>query len=219
MMSSDNFKLELFNQFARIGKALGNAYRLEIIEFLAQGERNVEELATLSGLSIANTSQHLQQLKQTGLVTATKKGQYVYYQLSNPKVIDLFAILRDVAEQTLAEVNKLVDTFLTVKDDLEPIPAKELLERARQGLVTVLDVRPPEEFNAGHLPQAINIPLKNLENIYHTLPKDKEIIAYCRGPYCILAYQAVAQLRDQGFSAYRLENGFPEWKQAGLPIE
>jgi len=218
-MSSDNFKLELFSQFARIGKALGNSYRLEIIEFLAQGERNVEELATLSGLSIANTSQHLQQLKQTGLVIATKKGQYVYYQLSNPKVIDLFAILRDVAEQTLAEVNKLVDTFLTVKDDLEPIPAKELLERARQGLVTVLDVRPVEEFNAGHLPQAINIPLKNLENIYHSLSKDKEIIAYCRGPYCILAYQAVAQLRDQGFSAYRLENGFPEWKQAGLPIE
>lgn len=218
-MSSDNFKFELFSQFARIGKALSNAYRLEIIEFLAQGERNVEELAMLSGLSIANTSQHLQQLKQAGLVIANKKGQYVYYQLSRDEVIDLFIALRNVAEQTLAEVNKLVDTFLTVKDNLEPIPAEELLMRARQGLVTVLDVRPPEEFKAGHLPQAINIPLKNLENLWETLPKDKEIIAYCRGAYCILSYQAVAQLREQGFNAFRLENGFPEWKQAGLPIE
>lgn len=218
-MSSDNFKFELFSQFARVGKALSNAYRLELIEFLAQGERNVEELAKVSGLSIANTSQHLQQLKQAGLVIAHKKGQYVYYRLSNDEVTKLFIALRTVAEHTLAEVSKLVSIFLTVKDDLEPIPAEELLQRARQGLVTVLDVRPSEEFAAGHLPQAINIPLKNLENIWETLPKDKEIIAYCRGPYCILAYQAVAQLREQGFNAYRLENGFPEWKQAGLPIE
>jgi len=218
-MSRENFKKELFSQFARIGKAISHGYRLELLEFLAQGERHVENLATVMGLSIANTSQHLQQLRHAGLVVSRKEGQYIYYRLADDSVITLLASLRTVAEQTLAEVDKLVDTFLTVKDALEPIVAQELFERVQQRLVTVIDVRPTEEFLAGHLPHAINIPLKELEKMLSILPADKEVVAYSRGPYCVLAYSAVAQLRELGFKARRLESGYPEWKIAGLPVE
>jgi rhodanese-related sulfurtransferase/DNA-binding HxlR family transcriptional regulator len=218
-MSSGNFKHDLFTQFARVGKAMSSANRLELLEFLAQGERSVDELATVSGMTVANTSQHLQQLRQAGLVISRKQGLKVHYSLSGDDVITLFNALRNVAERHVADVDRLINTYLTVKDDLEPIPRKELLERVKQGLVTVLDVRPPEEYAAGHVPGAINIPLKELEKHLKQLDSDHEIVAYCRGPHCVLAFDAVARLREKGIKARRLEDGFPEWKTAGLPVE
>jgi len=218
-MSSRLFKHDLFAQFARVAKALSSGNRLELIEFLAQGERSVEALATVSGLTVANTSQHLQQLRQAGLVESSKVGLKVFYRLSGDDVLALLDCLRGVAERRLADVERLITTYLTVKDDLEPLPAGELLERARQGLVTVLDVRPPEEYAAGHLPGAINIPLAELEDRLQDLPGQQEVIAYCRGPHCVLAFDAVARLRAQGVAARRLEGGFPEWRRAGLPVE
>jgi rhodanese-related sulfurtransferase/DNA-binding transcriptional ArsR family regulator len=218
-MSKGGFKHELFTQFARIGKVLSNANRLELLELIAQGSRSVEELATASNLSVANASQHLQELRQAGLVTARKEGLRVYYDISGDDVIELLDVVRRVSDNRIADVQRLVNTYLTTKDDLEPIPAKELLGRVRKGLVTVLDVRPPEEYRAGHVAGAINIPLAQLEGRLSKLPKTKEIVAYCRGPYCILAFEAVARLRAKGYKAIRLESGFPEWKIAGLPIE
>ena len=218
-MTEPGFKQLLFAQFARVAKALANPNRLELLEFLAQGERSVEGLSKASGLSVANTSQHLQQLRQNGLVLTRKEGQHVYYRLSGDDVIKVLSCLRRVAEGHLADVSQLIDAYLTVKDSLEPLPASELIDRARDGLVTVLDVRPEEEFQAGHLPGAINIPLNQLEKRLKQLSKDSEVVAYCRGPYCVLAFEAVARLREQGYQARRLENGFPEWKQAGLPVE
>ena len=214
-----SFKHDLFAQFARVGKALSHGNRLEILEFLAQGERSVDELAAVSGLSLANTSQHLQQLRLAGLAVSRKAGLKVYYRLSGSDVIVLLDALRAVAERHLADVDKLVNTYLTVKDNLEPIPREELLARAQQGLVTVLDVRPPLEYAAGHVPGAINIPLADLENHLKELDPGQEVVAYCRGPHCILAFDAVARLREHGLSARRLQDGFPEWKQAGLPVE
>jgi rhodanese-related sulfurtransferase/DNA-binding transcriptional ArsR family regulator len=218
-MSSGSFKHDLFSQFARVGKALSSPNRLELLEFLAQGEHSVEALAQVSGLSIANTSQHLQQLRQAGLVATRKDGQHVYYRLAGDEVIRLLEVLREVAKGRLAEVERLVKSYLTVKDELEPVPAQELLTRAREGLVTVLDVRPPEEYAAGHLPGAINVPLAEIERCIEQCPTDREVVAYCRGPYCVLAYEAVARLRKQGFKARRMEKGYPEWKSAGLPVE
>ncbi len=218
-MSSSNFKHDLFSQFARVGKALSNANRLELLEFLAQGERSVDELATVSGLTVANTSQHLQQLRQVGLVSTRKEGLKVYYRISGEDVIELFQALRQVAERHVAEVERLVNTFLTVKDDLEPVPADELLQRCRDGLVTVLDVRPPEEYAAGHVPGAINIPLAELESHLDELDPQQEVVAYCRGPHCVLAFEAVETLRRKGRKARRLEDGYPEWKASGLPVE
>lgn len=215
----NNFKQDLFTQFARVGKALGNGNRLELLEFIAQGERSVDQLAKVSGLSVANTSQHLQQLRQAGLVMAHKEGLKVFYRLSGDDVISLFDALRVVAERHVADVERLVSSYLTVKDSLEPIPREELLTRVRDGLVTVLDVRPPEEYAAGHVPGAINIPLAELEQHLSELDADHEIVAYCRGPHCVLAFEAVACLRDKGLKARRLQDGYPEWKQAGLPVE
>ena len=218
-MSSGHFKQDLFAQFARVGKALSNPNRLELIEFLAQGERSVDELAKISGLSVANTSQHLQQLRQAGLVVSRKQGLKVFYNLSGDDVIGLLESLRGVAERHLAEVSQLVETYLTVKDNLEAVPASELLDRAREGLVTVIDVRPAEEYAAGHVPGAVNVPLDELEQHLGKLNPQQEVVAYCRGPHCILAFDAVARLRKKGLNARRLEDGFPEWKKAGLPIE
>jgi len=219
MSTAGSFKQDLFAQFARVGKALSNGNRLELLEFIAQGERSVEQLAKVAGLSVANTSQHLQQLRQTGLITCRKEGLRVYYRLASGDVIDLLDQLRTVAERHLAEVQQLVDTYLTTKDSLEPIARQELLERARDGLVTVLDVRPPEEYAAGHVPGAINVPLKDLERHLQGLHPDQEVVAYCRGPHCILAFDAVARLRASGLKARRLQDGFPEWKRDGLPVE
>ncbi len=217
------FKHDLFAQFARVGKALSNGNRLELLEFLAQGERSVEQLSKVASLTVANTSQHLQQLRHAGMVTCRKEGLKVYYSISGDDVIKLLDALRAVAERHVTDVQHLVNTYLTVKDDLEPIPRTELLERVKDGLVTVLDVRPPEEYAAGHVPGAINIPLQELEQRLEELEnqegENREIVAYCRGPHCVLAFDAVAHLRERGINARRLEDGYPEWKTAGLPVE
>jgi ArsR family transcriptional regulator len=198
-MSRSNAKKALFAQFAAVAKALSHGHRLELLELLAQGERSVEALARLTGLSLANASQHLQHLRRAGMVSARKSGHYVLYQLADDSVVALLASLRRVAEDNLS--------------------TEELLRRARRGVVTVLDVRPPEEFAAGHLPNAVNIPLKELKHRLAELPRDQEVVAYCRGPYCLLAYEAVSELRRHGFDARRLQHGLPEWRLAGLPVE
>ena len=218
-MSSKGVKHLLFEQFARVGKAMSNANRLEILEFLAQSECNVEELSKLAGITVANTSQHLQQLRQAGLVISRKQGLKVYYSLSGDDVIELLSIQRKVAERHIAEVDQLIDHFLTIKDSLEPLPREELLSRVKQGLVTIIDVRPASEYASGHVPGAINMPLDKLDDQLGDFDSDKEIVAYCRGPHCVLAFDAVEKLRKQGFKASRLEDGFPEWKIAGLPVE
>ena len=218
-MPNHNFGRQIFEQFARIGAALGNANRLQLLELLAQGERNVETLSQIAGLSLANTSQHLRNLRQAGLVTNRKSGLKVFYRISNDDVVRLISALRRVAECQSAEVETLINKYLTVKDDLEPVRRLDLLSRARDGLVTVLDVRPPEEFAAGHIPGAINIPLIDLERRLNDLTEDEEIVAYCRGPHCVLAFDAIAKLRQYGFKAQRLEDGYPEWRASGLPIE
>lgn len=218
-MSTDVVKGELYRSIARVAQALASGNRLQLLEFLAQGERSVDALAAMTEMTVANTSQHLQALRQAGLVAARKDGQRVYYRVAGDDVVRLLEALRWVAESRLAEVRQLVTDFLGHKDTLEPVPAKELLARARKGLVTVLDVRPPEEFAAGHLPGAVNIPIERLESELAKLPKRREVIAYCRGPYCLMSFDAVLQLRKRGWNARRLESGFPEWKAAGLPVE
>lgn len=215
----DNFKKELFAQFALVGKSLSNGNRLEILEFLAQGERSVEELAAITKLTVANTSQHLQGLRRSGLVTSRSVAQKAYYRLTDYKVVELMAVMRSIAENNLGEINRLVSNYLVSKDDLEPISHEELLKRARKGAVTVIDVRPQEEYSSGHVPHAINVPLSELKKTIASLPKSKEVIAYCRGPYCLLAFEAVAQLRSKGYKARRLQDGFPEWKLAGHPVD
>lgn len=218
-MSTGNFKHDLFSQFARVAKAMSNGYRLELLEFLAQGERSVEALSKVSGLSMANTSQHLQQLRQAGLVSNRKQGHKVIYRISGMDVVELLGSLRGVAERHVTDVDRLVNDYLKVKDSLEPVPASELLERVRDDLVTVLDVRPQEEYAAGHLPGAINIPLAELEQHLDELDPAHEIVAYCRGPHCVLAFDAVAKLRERGWQANRLDGGLPEWRLEGLPVE
>jgi len=219
MSTTASQKQALFEQLALVARALGSAARLELLDFLAQGERSVDALAKVAGLSRANASKHLQNLRQAGLVSARREGLHVYYSLSGDDVVDLVAGLRSFAQSRLAEVDRLVESYLKTKDDLEPLPAKELLTRARDGLVTVLDVRPPEEFAQGHLPGAVNLPLADLEAHLEELPRDREVVAYCRGPWCVLSFEAVAQLRRAGLQARRLENGLPEWRKAGLPVE
>jgi len=219
MASSGNFKQDVYAQLARVAKALGHANRLELLEFVAQGPRSVEDLANLARLSMANASKHLQELRHAGLVQARKEGVRVFYELAGPDVVDLLAALREVAESRLAEVEQLLRAYVTARDDLEPIPAAELLERAQLGLVTVLDVRPAEEYAAGHLPGAINIAADTLAGHLRKLPKGKEVVAYCRGPYCLLSVDAVVLLRQKGYKARRREDGFPEWKAAGLPVQ
>jgi len=218
-MSSSHFKHDLFVQFARVGKALSNGNRLELLEYIAQAERSVDELAKVSGLTVANASQHLQQLRLAGLVSSRKEGLKVFYRLSGDDVIGLLDALRGVAGRHVAEVEKLIDAYLTVRDDLEPVSPQALLQRVREGLVTVLDVRPRVEYAAGHLPGAINIPLPELETRLDGLDRGREVVAYCRGPHCILAFDAVNRLRKLGCTARRLEGGFPEWQHAGLPVE
>lgn len=211
-------KSALYEQLGRVAQALGSAGRLQILEYVAQGERSVDALAAMTGLSVANTSKHLQALRQAGLVTARKEGLRVYYRLSGDDVIELISALRLVAEHRVAEVERLVRLWLAHRDEMEPVPATELLERAKKGLVTVLDVRPREEYAAGHIPGAINVPVDRLESYLSRLPKRKEVVAYCRGPYCLMSFDAVEKLRKRGWRARRLANGLPEWRAAGLPI-
>lgn len=218
-MSSDPAKELLYEAIGRVAAALASAGRLQILEFVAQGERSVEALARMTGLSVANTSKHLQALRQAGLVNARKEGLRVFYSIAGDDVSVLLASLRGVAEHRAADVEKLLRTWLTHRDQLEPVPAREVLQRLKSGLVTVLDVRPEEEYAAGHLPGAINVPVEKLEGLLSKLPKRKEVVAYCRGPYCLMSFEAVETLRKRGFRAKRLQDGFPEWRAAGLPVE
>jgi rhodanese-related sulfurtransferase len=213
-----NPKREVFQNLARIGTALSSAVRLELLELLAQGERSVDDLATLTGVSVANTSQHLQKLKQVGLVAGRKEAQFVKYRLGGNEVIALFDALGTAGQVYLAEVDRIVRLYYSAKDEMEPVAATELLERAKKGLVTVLDVRPREEYAAGHVPGAVNIPMHELQRRLAELPKRKEVVAYCRGPYCLMSFEAVQLLRKKGIKARRLKDGMPEWRMQGLPI-
>lgn len=217
-MPSKSPKHRLYSELTRVAKALSSPGRLELIELLAQGERTVEVLARGAGLSIANASHHLQVLREARLVEARKQGLYVHYRLAGPDVFGLFSTLRSVAERRLAEVDRILGTYLRSRDALEPVGRRELLKRADEGTVVVLDVRPAEEYRAGHIPGAISVPMEQLAARLATLPRGKEIVAYCRGPYCILSFDAVKALRALGRKARRLEDGFPEWRAAGHPV-
>jgi len=217
-VSTLNPKQLLYIQFAEVAKALGHSHRLEILELLAQGERSVEALAERAGLSIANASQHLRLMRRTGLLTSRRNGKQILYRLSDPAVLDLLAALHRVAERNLAEVRDVVAGYFHQRDALEPVSRKELARRIKDGQVTVLDVRPEDEFAAGHLPRAINIPLRELPRRLRDLPRHREVVAYCRGRYCVLAFEAAALLRKHGFDVRRLEGGYPEWEAAGLPV-
>jgi len=212
-------KRQLHELFAQVAKALSHAHRLDLLELLAQGERNVEALANVAGFTVANTSRHLQQLRRAGLVASHKEGLYVFYRLAGDDVIDLLRSLRRTGQRHISDVNDVIVGYFNDRDGLEAVSRQELLRRSRDGLVTVLDVRPSEEYEAGHIPGAINVPLDEIERHLANLPKEQEIIAYCRGEYCVLAFEAVAMMREKGFTARRLEEGYPEWKAAGLPVE
>jgi rhodanese-related sulfurtransferase/predicted transcriptional regulator len=218
-MSTEAMKPALYQAIAKVAQALSSGNRLQLLEFLAQRERSVDELAAMTGLTVANTSQHLQALRQAALVTSRKEAQRVYYAIAGDDVVEMCRLVRSVAENRLAEVDRLVRDFIGHRDELEAVPAREVLDRAKRGLVLVLDVRPPEEYAAGHLPGAVNVPLRELESRLGSLPKRKEIVAYCRGPYCLMSFEAVQKLRKRGLRARRLQDGFPEWKAAGLPVE
>ena len=217
-MSRQGPKQALFAQFAAVAKTLGHTHRLELLEQLAQGERSVEVLAQRTGLSIANASQHLQHMRRAGLVANRRDGKFVYYRLADDGVLDLLAALRRIAERNIAEVEQVIRSYFDKRDSLEAVSRAELVERSRSGTVTILDVRPEDEFALGHLPGALNIPLRELEARLAEIDPKQEIVAYCRGPYCVLSYEAVAALRTRGFNVRRLEDGLPEWRAAGLPV-
>ena len=216
---SRSAKTALFDEFARLAQALANGRRLEIVDVLANGERTVERLASETGLSVANASQHLQVLREVGLVRRRRDGTRIYYELRDAEVFDMWRNLRNVAAQHRAEISQLAEAYLGARDSLEPVTRADLLRRLKRGEdVVLLDVRPAEEFTAGHLPAAISIPLAELRRRLRELPRDKEVVAYCRGPYCAFAHKAVRILQQAGFHARRLEDGLPEWKAAGLPV-
>lgn len=218
-MSSESPKRQLFRQFAAIAKAVAHEHRLELLEALAQGERSVETLATRTGLSMANASQHLQQMRRAGLIEASRDGKFVYYRITDGAVLDLIAALTRIGERHIAEVGKIMRVYFHNRDNMEPVSRTELLTRMKKGDVQVLDVRPDDEFALGHVRGAINIPLDKLKKKLAELDPAKEVVAYCRGPYCVLSFEAVAFLRSKRFKARRLEDGLPEWKAAGLPLE
>jgi len=218
-MSNNSSKKALFAQFAAVARALGREQRLELIEHIAQGEQSVEMLAERTAMPFANTSQHLQALRRANLVTARREGRQVLYRIADDGVLRLVDALREVAERQVAEVDRIVAGYFRDRDNLEPVPRKELLSRISEGLVTILDVRPEDEFASGHIPKALNIPLAQLRERLAELPSDREIIAYCRGPWCVLAFEAVALLRKEGRKARRLDGGFPEWRLARLPVQ
>jgi rhodanese-related sulfurtransferase/DNA-binding transcriptional ArsR family regulator len=219
MGSPRDFKNRLYGQFARIGKALSSPHRLELLELLAQGERTVDSLATEIGLSLANTSQHLQALRQATLVDSRKEGLFVFYRLSDPGVFDLSKAIRTVAERQLADLERLLQEHFGDRSGAEPVEMGELLKRARSRNVVVLDTRPPNEYAAGHIAGALSVPVDDLQRRLRRLPKEKEYVAYCRGRYCVYADRAVEILRSHGRRARRLREGFPEWRAAGLPVE
>lgn len=214
-----NTKTYLLEQLAELARVLGHAHRLDLLEHISQGERSVERLAEITGLSVANTSAHLQQLRRGGFVNTRRDGKRILYRLGDGPVLELLSALRYFAERNKAEVREIVSDYFDNLDRLEPVSRQELMSAMRDGGVTLLDVRPDEEFALGHLPGAVNIPLEELEKRLSELPKDTEIIAYCRGAYCVLSFEAVAALRSKGFRIRRLQDGFPEWKAAGLAVE
>jgi rhodanese-related sulfurtransferase len=213
------FKDRLFEQFARVGKALASPKRLEIVDLLAQGERPVEEIAKETAMSVASASQHLQALKAARMVEARREGLYIHYRLSDEDVFRTWQAVRALAESRLAEVDRVVEAYLEDTDALETVDATELMERLSDGSVVVLDVRPGEEYRAGHIPGALSVPVDTLEAALQTLPKDRELVAYCRGPYCVFSDEAVALLRARGYRARRLRQGLPDWRAAGMPVE
>jgi ArsR family transcriptional regulator len=211
-------KKALFAAFASIARALGSEHRLDLLEHLAQGERSVETLAERTGIAFASVSQHLQALRNAGLAAARRDGRRVLYRLADDGVVRLLDALREVAERQNGEVERIIAGYFRDRDNLEPVSRKELLSRLKSGVVTVLDVRPQDEFASGHLPGAVNIPLSELRKRLSELPREQEVVAYCRGPWCVLAFEAVALLRKHGHRARRLDGGLPEWKMAGLPV-
>ena len=217
-MRARDFKDAVFDQFARIAAAFASPKRIELIDLLAQGERHVEALAGEANLTVANTSQHLQTLKAASLVATRKTGLQVFYRLADPMVLEGYRAVQQLAKARLAEMGRLVNDYFSNADGLEPVESAELLRRARSRDVVVIDVRPPEEYAAGHIAGALSIPLGQLERRLRTLPRNKRIVAYCRGPYCVLAAEAVRRLRASGRKAVRLKDGFPEWRDAGLPV-
>ena len=217
-MSSANPKRAVFEQFAVVAQALANGHRVELIEIVAQGERSVEELARLSGLTVTNASQHLHLLRRAGLVAARRAVKHVLYRVAERDVVDLLMAVRRTAERGVAEIDKIVQSYFHARDSLEPVSHDELANRLRDGVVTLIDVRPGEEFTAGHIPGAVNIPLDELPRRLGELPADRTIIAYCRGPYCVFAFEAVATLRAQGYDARRLADGYPQWWAARRPV-
>jgi DNA-binding transcriptional ArsR family regulator/rhodanese-related sulfurtransferase len=217
--ATDDPKEALYEQFARVGKVLGNPGRLELLHLLGQGERSVESLAKACGLGITTTSAHLQTLRQARLVDTRREGVRVFYRLADDSVYRLLVALQDVGRSRLAEVQQIVRDCFESKDDLKPVGKQELWDRIQRGDVVVLDVRPPGEYRAGHIPHAISIPVEELASRLGTLPRNAAIVAYCRGPYCVLATEALEILRTHGRRARRLEDGFPEWRLSGLPVE
>jgi rhodanese-related sulfurtransferase len=219
-MSSIGPKQAIFAGLAQIAQALGHAHRLELLEHVAQGVRSVAELSARTNLSFANTSRHLQILRRARLVDTERRGKHVLYRLAgDAEVIELMRVLGRVGERNVAEVSRVMTDYFHARDALEAVSRKDLMSRMREGLVTVLDVRPEDEFALGHLPGALNIPLSQLEHRLGQLPMGREVVAYCRGPYCVLSFEAVAALRARGYPVRRLEDGYPEWKAAGLPVE
>jgi rhodanese-related sulfurtransferase/biotin operon repressor len=213
------FKNRLYAQFARVGKALASPHRLELLELLGQGERTVDSLAQELGVSMANVSQHLQALRQAALVESRKQGLFVYYRMADPAIVDLCRALRTVAERRLADLDRVVRDHFGNRSAAELVSMRELLKRARAADIVILDTRPPGEYEAGHIAGAISVPIDKLRRRLRELPKDKEYVAYCRGPYCVYADQAVELLQAKGRRARRLREGFPEWRAAGLPVE
>lgn len=211
-------KLDLFAAFADIARGLGNAHRLDLLEHLAQGEKGVDTLAAKAGLSFANTSQHLQALRRVGLVVGERRGKQVVYRITDDDVLDLVAALRKVGERHTDAVKAVVSDYFHDRDALEAVSFQALEQLLSDGLVTLLDVRPPDEFADGHVPGALNIPLAEMKARLDEIPPGKDVIAYCRGPWCVLAFEAIALLREQGHEAKRLDGGLPEWRRAGLPV-
>jgi rhodanese-related sulfurtransferase/DNA-binding transcriptional ArsR family regulator len=217
-MTSRDHKRAAYEQLARIGKAIAAPKRLELLDLLCQAPRTVESIAQQAALSIANASQHLQVLRAARLVDSEKKGLHVEYRLADESVLRLLHSCREIAHSRLAEMNQIVRAFAPGTEELEPVATEELLRRMREGEVTVLDVRPAQEYRCGHFPGAISVPLAELKKVVATLPKTKEVVAYCRGPYCVMALEAVAVLRKKGFRAHRLEQGVIEWRARGWRI-
>ena len=219
-MSSAGPKQAIFASLAVVAQALGHAHRLELLEHVAQGARSVEDLSARASLSFANTSRHLQILRRARLVETRRQGKHVLYRLAGDgEVVELMGALGRVGERNLAEIERVMADYFRARDSLQAVTREDLVSRLEAGLVTVLDVRPEDEFALGHLPGALNIPLSELERRLSDLPADREVIAYCRGPYCVLSFEAVAALRARGYLVRRLEDGYPEWKAAGFPIE